>query len=242
VVGGGNAAMDASRSAKRLGAQDVTVFYRRTRNEMPAEDEEINQAMEEGIKFEFLTNPSKIAQNNGNLRMTCARMRLGDIDESGRRRPVVMEGADFEQDFDMIIPAIGQVTDIPEDIAVEKHKNGTITVDPDTLATNIEGVYAGGDVVIGPASVIESIAAGRLAAVSIDKYLGGKGNIEEKFTRPEAAAPYQSEEGGVEKRQHVPATEPGRRLKNFDRVELGYTRELALQEASRCLRCDLEEE
>jgi len=243
VVGGGNSAMDASRTARRLGAKEVTIIYRRTRNEMPADADEINEAMEEGIKFEFLTNPAKIVKSNGNLRMTLTRMKLGDeIDDSGRRRPVVMEGADFEQEFDMIIPAIGQATDIPPAIAVEKNKNGTIVADPDTLATNIEGVYAGGDAVTGPDSVIRAIAAGRLAAVSIDKYLGGKGNIEEKFTTPEAAKPYQAEEGGVEKRQPVPAVAAGRRLKNFDRAELGYTRELAQIEASRCLRCDLEED
>jgi NADH-quinone oxidoreductase subunit F len=198
--------------------------------------------MEEGIKFEFLANPSKILKSDGNLRMTITRMKLGDdIDASGRRPPVVMEGADFEQDFDTIIPAIGQVTDIPQTIAVAKNKNGTIIANPDTMATNLEGVWAGGDVVTGPDSVIRAIAAGRLAAVEIDKYLGGKGVIEEKFTTPEKAQPYQAEEGGVEKRQDIPVAAAGKRVKNFDRAELGYTKELAEIEATRCLRCDLEE-
>jgi len=242
VVGGGNSAMDASRTARRLGAKEVTVIYRRTQNEMPADEDEVKEAMEEGIKFEFLTNPSKIVKSNGNLRMICVRMKLGDeIDASGRRSPVVIEGADIERDYDTVIPAIGQVTDVPPAITVEKNKNGNIIANPDTLATNLEGVWAGGDAVTGPDSVIRAIAACRLAAVSIDKYLGGKGNIEEKFTVPENAQPYVAEEGGVEKRQPVPVAEAGRRVKNFDRTELGYPKELAEIEASRCLRCDLED-
>lgn len=242
VVGGGNSAMDAARTAIRLGAKEVKIIYRRTKNEMPAAEEEIHEAMEEGVKFEFLTNPSKIIQSNGHLRMTCVRMKLGDeIDESGRRRPEVIPGADIEMEFDTVIPAIGQVTEIPQGIAVEKNKNGTITANPDTLATNLEGVFAGGDAVTGPDSVIRAIAAGRLAAVSIDKYLGGKGNIEERFTPVEKAEPYEAEEGGVEKRQEVPRKDAAIRIKNFERADLGYTRELAEIEASRCLRCDLEE-
>jgi NADH-quinone oxidoreductase subunit F len=242
VVGGGNAAMDASRTARRLGAKEITIIYRRTREEMPAADEEIEEALEEGVKIDFLTNPSKIAKNNDNLTMTCIRMKLGDIDESGRRRPVPMEGSEFDTDYDTIIAAIGQATDIPAAVAVTKNRNGTVKVDPDTLATDIEGVFAGGDMVSGPASVIEAIAAGRLAAVSIDKYLGGKGDIAEKLTTPETAKPYVAEEGGVEKRQAVPLTAPGIRIKSFNVGELGYTKELAELEASRCLRCDLEED
>ena len=242
VVGGGNSAMDAARTARRLGAKEVTVIYRRTQNEMPANAEEVQEAMEEGIKFEFLANPSKITKNSTSLRVTCVRMRLGDeIDETGRRRPVIIEGADFEKDYDTVIPAIGQLTVVPDGIAIEKNKNGNISANPDTLATNIPGVFAGGDAVTGPDSVIRAIAAGRLAAESIDKYLGGKGNIEEKFTTPEIAKQYVAEEGGVEKRQEIPVAEAGKRIKNFNRTELGYTKELAGLEASRCLRCDLED-
>jgi len=242
VVGGGNSAMDAARTSRRLGAKEVTVIYRRTQNEMPANAEEVQEAMEEGIKFEFLANPSRIDKNGSSLRITCVRMRLGDeIDESGRRRPVIMEGADFEKDFDTVIPAIGQVTDLSPAITVDRAKNGNITANPDTLVTNITGVYAGGDAVTGPDSVIRAIAAGRLAAESIDKYLGGKGNIEEKFTTPEKAEPYVAEEGGVEKRQEIPLANAATRVKNFNRTELGYTKALAETECSRCLRCDLEE-
>jgi NADH-quinone oxidoreductase subunit F len=242
IIGGGNAAMDASRTALRLGAKEVTIFYRRTREEMPAADEEIEEALEEGVKIEFLTNPSCIAKDNGNLNMTCVRMKLGDIDDSGRRRPIVMEDSDFQTEFDTIISAIGQSPDIPEAMTLAKNKNGTLKVDLDTLATDIDGVFAGGDVVSGPASVIEAIAAGRQTAVSIDKYLGGKGDIDERLVPPEETRPYEPEEGSEEKRCAVPLMKASRRLKNFDVVELGYTREMAIQEASRCLRCDLEED
>jgi NADH-quinone oxidoreductase subunit F len=242
IVGGGNAAMDASRTARRLGAEEVTIFYRRTREEMPAADEEIEEALEEGIIIEFLTNPTKIVKNNGNLKMTCIRMELGDIDESGRRRPVVMAGSEFERDFDTVIPAIGQASDMPNAIPVAKNKNGTVRVDPDTLATDIDGVFAGGDMVSGPASVIEAIAAGRLASVSIDKYLGGKGNIAETLAPAEPPQKYQAEEGGEEKRRKPALADVARRIKNFNVVEKGYAKEIATQEADRCLRCDLEED
>jgi NADH-quinone oxidoreductase subunit F len=242
VVGGGNSAMDASRTARRLGAKEVTIIYRRSREEMPAAAEEIEEALEEGIKIDFLTNPSKIEKNNGNLSMTCLRQALGEYDDSGRPRPVPVAGSDFPVDYDTIISAIGQGPDISATVIVDKNKNGTIKVDPDTLATNVSGVYAGGDIVTGPASVIEAIAAGRQAAVSIDKYLGGKGEITEQLTPREIDKPYKAEEGGVEKRQVVPEKAAAGRVKNFDIGELGYTRELAELEASRCLRCDLEED
>jgi NADPH-dependent glutamate synthase beta subunit-like oxidoreductase len=241
VVGGGNTAMDCSRTAKRLGAKEVTIIYRRTREEMPAADDEIEEALEEGINIEFLTNPTKIVKN-GVLKVTCVRMQLGDIDESGRRSPVVIAGSEFEREFDTVIPAVGQAPDVPAAITVGKNKNGTIRVDPYTMATDIEGVYAGGDIASGPASVIEAIAAGRQAALSIDKYLGGKGIIAETLAQAEPPQKYQAEEGGEEKRRKPALVDVARRLKNFDIVEKVFTKEIALQEADRCLRCDLEED
>jgi NADH-quinone oxidoreductase subunit F len=242
VVGGGNAAMDASRTARRLGALEVTIFYRRTREEMPAADEEITEALEEGINIEFLTNPTGIVKTGGSLTMTCVRMELGDIDESGRRRPVPVAGSEFNREFDNIVPAVGQAVEIPAARAVAQNRNGTVKVDNDTLATGIDGVFAGGDNVSGPASVIEAIAAGRRAAVAIDKYLGGKGNITETLAWPELATPYQAKEGGQEKRVKTLAADTPKRLKSFDVADLGYTKEMAELEASRCLRCDLEED
>jgi NADPH-dependent glutamate synthase beta subunit-like oxidoreductase len=242
VVGGGNAAIDASRTALRLGAKEVTIFYRRTREEMPAADEEINEALEEGVKIEFLSNPTKIAENNGSLKMTCNRMTLGDFDTSGRRRPVIKPCSEFEREFDTIISSIGQEPGIPGGLPMAQNKNGTVQVDPETLMTKFDGVFAGGDMVSGPASVIEAIAAGRLAAISIDKYLGGKGDITELLAPPEPPQKYQAEEGGEEKRRIPARANAHSRKKNFSLVEKGFSKEIAFEEADRCLRCDLEED
>jgi NADH-quinone oxidoreductase subunit F len=244
VVGGGNAAMDASRTALRLGAQEVTIFYRRTRSEMPAAGEEINQALEEGVNIEFLTTPNRIWRDNGHLKMNCTRMKLGDIDDSGRRRPEPLAGSEFDEEFDAIIAAIGQRPEIPDRMEVATGSNGTIHASPDTLATSLEGVFAGGDVVSGPASVIEAIAAGRQAAASIDKYLGGKGMVDERLAAPEELpASFEiMEEEATHPRAEAPLLAVGRRLKGFDAVELGLTPATAIEEAGRCLRCDLEED
>jgi NADPH-dependent glutamate synthase beta subunit-like oxidoreductase len=243
VVGGGNAAMDASRTALRLGAKEVTVFYRRTREEMPAAGEEVNEALEEGVNIEFLTAPNKIRRDNGHLKVSCIRMELGDIDDSGRRRPEPLAGSEFDEEFDVVIAAVGQKPEIPGQMEITTGGNGTISVDPDTLATGIDGVFAGGDVVSGPASVIEAIAAGRQAAVAIDKYLGGKGIIDEALVPPEEAlAQPNIEEDEEHGRPDMPFLAVDQRLKGFGVVELGFPREKAAEEAGRCLRCDLEEE
>jgi len=154
---------------------------------MPAAFEEIEGAIEEGVKIRFLAAPLGITKKNGKLELECNAMQLGDIDSSGRRRPEPIEGGQFTMNFDTIIAAIGQRPDIPEHFQLSLGRGNTITVDPDTLATDKEGVFAGGDVVKGPASVIEAIAHGRLAATSIDKYLGGEGDIEETLAPPEEA-------------------------------------------------------
>ncbi len=243
VVGGGNAAIDASRTALRLGAKKVTIYYRRTRDEMPAADEEINEALEEGVGIEFLANPSKIWRENGHLKMNCVRMKLGDIDDSGRRRPEPIPGSEFEEEFDVIVAAVGQRPEIPDQMGVKTNGRSTIDTDQYTLATDLDGVFAGGDVVSGPASVIEAIAAGRQAAISIDKYLGGRGLIDERLAPPEdiAASPA-VEEDEERRRPEMPVLAVDRRLKDFSTVELGYTVEAATEEAGRCLRCDLEED
>jgi NADH-quinone oxidoreductase subunit F len=243
VVGGGNAAIDASRTARRLGAREVVIFYRRTRDEMPAADEEIKEALDEGVSIEFLAAPSRIWRDNGHLKMDCVRMKLGDIDESGRRRPEPLAGSGFKGEFDAIIAAIGQRPEIPEGMGPAVSGRGTVSVDTDTLATDLEGVFAGGDVVSGPASVIEAIAAGRQVAVSIDKYLGGQGVIDERLVPPEEApGAFEAEEEEERRRPAMPILAVDRRLRGFEAVELGYTREAATEEAGRCLRCDLEED
>jgi len=240
VIGGGNAAIDSARTALRLGAKQVTIVYRRTQTEMPASAEEIDGAIAEGVEIRFLAAPSRIISKNGKLELECVSMRLGEVDASGRPRPEPIEGSEFVMSFDTIIAAIGQRPEIPGRFNLSLGRGNTIEVDPDTLATSKEGIFAGGDVVSGPASVIEAIAAGRQAAISIDRYLGGEGEIDETLAPPEGVvAPL--EEAEEEPRIEVPALPVAERLKGFSQVELGLSDEMAIKEAKRCLRCDLEE-
>jgi len=242
VIGGGNAAIDAARVAFRQGADEVLLLYRRTREQMPAADEEIEDAFEEGVKPEFLVLPVEIKGNGDKLAVKCRRMELGRIDSSGRPSPVPIEGSDFTIEVDAVITAIGQTAHFGEELGCELDKRGRILADSDTLMTSRERVFAGGDVVTGPASVIEAIAAGRLAAEQIDIYLGGSGDIEETFAPAEEALPEGLKEEEEERRRvAVPKIDVRRRLRSMKEVELGYSRKLAVEEADRCLRCDLEE-
>ena len=176
VVGGGNVAMDAARCAKRLGAENVYIVYRRGMDEMPARKEEVHHAMEEGIIFKNLNNPVKIlGDENGRVRaMECVEMELGEPDESGRRRPVVKEGSNFELDVDTVIMSIGTS---PNPLirsttpGLDTNRRGCLVVNEDTMQTTREGVYAGGDAVTGAATVILAMGAGKQAAKSIDEYL-----------------------------------------------------------------------
>jgi NADH-quinone oxidoreductase subunit F len=240
VIGGGNAAIDSARTTLRLGAKEVTILYRRTQNEMPASAEEIEGAMEEGVKIEFLVAPSKIARKNGKIELDGVRMRLGAIDASGRPRPEPIKGSDFTLSFDTVIAAVGQRPEVPDQFNLTLGRGNTIQVDPETLATNQEGVFAGGDAKSGPASVIEAIADGRQAAVSIDKYLGGKGDIDEALAPSEGALEPLGE-AEEQRRIEAPALPVDERLKSFKLVELGLDEKKAIKEAKRCLRCDLEE-
>lgn len=174
VVGGGNVAMDAARTAKRLGA-DVTVVYRRTENELPARREEVEHAMEEKINFKFLTNPVRIIGENGNVKgILCEEMKLSEPDESGRARPVPIEGSEYETEADCVIMAIGTSPNplIKSTTAgLEVNRRGGIIVNEETGATAREGVFAGGDAVTGAATVILAMGAGKTAAHAIDEYL-----------------------------------------------------------------------
>jgi len=241
VIGGGNAAIDSARTALRLGAKEVTIVYRRTRTEMPASAEEIDGAIAEGVKIHFLAAPSRIISRDGHLELECVSMKLGAVDASGRRRPEPIEGSKLVMSFDTIIAAIGQRPEIPHqfNLPIIGQAN-TIQVDPDTLASSREGIFAGGDAISGPASVIEAIADGRQAATSIDKYLGGSGEIDETLAPPEEVV-VPLEEAGKEQRVEVPTLPVAERLKGFSQVELGLSEEIAIKEAKRCLRCDLEE-
>jgi len=176
VIGGGNVAMDAARTALRLGAKEVNILYRRSRVEMPANPSEVGEAEKEGARIHFLVAPTKILGKDKHVvAVECVRMELGEPDGSGRRRPIPVKGSEYTMEVDAIILAIGETSDLsflPENIAVTGRD--TIAVNPVTLETSLPGVFAGGDVVSGPATVIEAIAAGMRAAVSMDRYLRGE--------------------------------------------------------------------
>jgi NADH-quinone oxidoreductase subunit F len=243
VVGGGNSAIDAARTAFRIGASEVTILYRRTRSEMPADHDEIEDALAEGVVLETLTLPIGIRKAKDGLRITCQRMRLGDFDASGRRRPVPIEGSEFTVDVDTVLSAIGQFPNIPKNLGVESGSGERIIVDEDKLSTSAEGVFAGGDVTLGPASIVEAIAHGRRAAIAIDEYLGGSGDIDERLAPVEdvGSLPPMKAETRARHRPRMDMGSPGTRKRNFKQVEKGYSKADAIKEASRCLRCDLED-
>ncbi|MGQ9823401.1 MAG: NADPH-dependent glutamate synthase [Desulfotomaculales bacterium] len=179
VLGGGNVAMDAARTALRLGAEESWIVYRRSKSELPARHEEVENAIEEGVKFAFLTSPTKIlADENGKVKaMECLRYELGEPDASGRRSPVPIPGSEFIMDVDTVVVAIGQGPNplIPRTTpGLEVTRKGNIVADPATGATSKPGVFAGGDVVTGAATVILAMGAGRVAANSIHAYLMAK--------------------------------------------------------------------
>ena len=244
ICGGGNTAMDACRTAVRLGAKEVYCVYRRTRNEMPAEDIEITEAEEEGVQFKFLTNPISFNGKDKKVKsVTLQLMQLGEPDASGRRRPVAIEGKTEELDVDSVIVAIGQKL-VNEDVSELKLTDrGNIEADIDTFKTNIEGVFAIGDATNRGASIaIEAIGEANRCALSIDAYLNGE-DIETRVPyisrRDEELIDFQSKEKcPARKPQVLPAAE---RKNNFDEVCLGYTEEDAKAEASRCLECGCKE-
>ncbi|MFH1647719.1 MAG: FAD-dependent oxidoreductase, partial [Chloroflexota bacterium] len=239
VIGGGNVAVDSARVALRLGAKEVIIVYRRTRAEMPASAEEVEAALEEGIKIEFLTGHVRVSQKDGGLLLTCNRMELGEPDASGRRRPVPIKGSEFDVAYDTVIGAIGQSPDIPADFKVSTGRGNTIRADAG-MATSREGVWAGGDAVTGPDSVIRAIAAGRKAAISIDKYLGGDGVIDEELT-PErgiaTCAGITAEDFKVQPRVNMPCLPPEKVVGNFTEVELGLPEDGTIFEGKRCFGC-----
>lgn len=174
VIGGGNVALDVARSAIRLGSKDVEIYYRRSKDEMPAMPEEVEEAIREGIKIHFLASPAKIIGRGGRATgMECIRMRLGEPDGTGRRRPVPIEGSSFRVEADTIIAAIGQRVDRSASKGFDTNADGTVHVNPETVETSIKGVFAGGDAVTGPGWAIDAIAAGKKGALSIHRYLSG---------------------------------------------------------------------
>ncbi len=245
VVGGGDAAMDAARVALRLGARKVTILYRRTAAEMPASPEEVKQAQDENIEFQYLAAPVAFVGNGKLQNVRCVRMELGEPDESGRRRPVPVKGSEFDVQADMAILAIGSVPDAEfakaaPGLPVNKYSN--LLID-DCGMTSMAAVFGGGDVVTGPSTVIEAVAAGKRAAESIARYLKGRdlrGNRFEQTLRP-MPQELLPKTRGVEKRNRARVEEfaPASRTKNFLEVEGGFTEDQALAEAERCLNCAL---
>ncbi|HJX70138.1 MAG TPA: FAD-dependent oxidoreductase, partial [Dehalococcoidia bacterium] len=242
VVGGGNAAIDASRTALRLGSKEVVIAYPLPRSEMLASAEVTEAALEEGVKIEYLVAPSKIMGEGSKVRVELTRMKLGAPDASGRPRPEPIPGSEFTMDADFIIAAIGQSPDIPKTFGLAIKRGNVLEVDG-SLATSREGVFAAGDAVLGPASVIEAIAQGKKVAVSIDKYLGGSGVLQTEKAPPESpiARADLVERMKERKRPTMPCISMDARVNSFSEVELGLTEEMAIEEGKRCLRCDLEQ-
>lgn len=253
VVGGGNTAVDTARTALRLGAEEVWMLYRRSRAEMPASAEEVEQAEREGIHLEPLVQPIEVISKEGRIRaLKCIRMQLGEPDASGRRRPIAIEGTEFDIECDMTIAAVAQAPEISflepdHGLAVDSRRR-TFIVDERTLATNQPGIFAGGDAVRGPAALIEAIAHGRRAALSVDRYLRNQpllspreqrplptveltdAEVREKVTRGEVTAAARVE---------VATLPPAERRRDFREVALTLTEGQALREAERCLQCGL---
>ncbi|MGM0644272.1 MAG: FAD-dependent oxidoreductase [Thermodesulfobacteriota bacterium] len=246
VVGGGNVAMDAARVAVRAGASGVTIVYRRTESEMPADHEEILDARAEGIEFIDLASPVRVLQGDGGkLKLVCIKNTLGEPDKSGRRRPVPIENSEFEIECGMIIPAIGQKVDtekIIRDTDIALTGWGTFEIDDTTMQTSEPGVFAAGDAVTGPATVVEAVAAGHKAVAGIHGYLTQGDQPDENDLEPS---------GKVQNREFVPIPEnepPGKRetpvktdpetsKRSFDEVSKGLDEQAAVQEAGRCINC-----
>jgi NADPH-dependent glutamate synthase beta subunit-like oxidoreductase/Pyruvate/2-oxoacid:ferredoxin oxidoreductase delta subunit len=243
VIGGGNSAIDAARTAKRLGAKEVLILYRRSREEMPALPHEVELAEKDGIKFHFLVAPKQIIGENGKVKaVECLRMRLGEPDASGRRRPIPISFSEHQYEVNMVIPALGQVAEassIPTELLDKEAKAPSMQIDPVTLETKIAGVFAGGDIVTGPASIIEAVGAGKKAAVSIHLYLTGqdlrKGR--EKETVEETTWVKNWAHIKKKERRYEPPIEKPRLTFEEAREYLKKIKQKATFEAFRCLDC-----
>jgi NADH-quinone oxidoreductase subunit F len=248
IIGGGNSAVDAARVALRQeGVENVTIIYRRTRSEMPAFGEEIEAAIEEGVRLELLTSPIGIHCENGRLAsVRCIRNELREIDSSGRGKPVPVPGTEFFISLDTLIVGIGEQphTEDLSSTGIEISSVGRLQVDPETLSTGRPGVFAGGDVVTGPATVVDAIAAGKRAAESIDLYVRGQQlsrpcepSLPKVFIEPVEITGIEED---VSERVSPPTLPIVSRKLSFEEVEKALPVEAAACEARRCLRCDLE--
>ncbi len=246
VIGGGNTAIDCARTAVRMGAKNVKLIYRRTKEEMPAENYEVQEALHEGVDMIFLAAPQKISSGVDKKKLHCIKMELGEPDRSGRRRPVPVDGSEYIIEADNIIGAIGQSTNtqfLYNDLPVQLNKWGDIKIDGHTMQTSVDKIFAGGDCVIGPATVVQAVGAGRRAAEAMHSYL------QEGFVKEEKAE-YNCSRGSFEDLPQwefeglprlpvatMPLEDHNKRITSFAEVELGLDEEAARAEAARCLRC-----
>ena len=249
VIGGGNVAIDCVRCSFRVAKDDVNLIYRRTKNEMPADDVEIHDAEEEKVNFHYLTHPVKILAENGKVvGLRCVKMELGEPDESGRRRPQPIEGSEFVIDCDIVVPAIGQTMDLSllegrDDVKVTRWK--TIVVDEVTKQSDHPKIFSGGDCETGPGALITACAGGRTAAFNIDKLINGEAldytdddYFDKFFSKVKVFDPAEDIGflGGRE-RKELEMLDPDTRKFTNDEVEQGFSINDAMAEADRCLRC-----
>ena len=241
VIGGGNVAMDAVRSARRLGSPNAFLLYRRGIEEMPSRPEEIEACREEGIPIHALSQPLRFVGKSGRVKaIECVKTRLAEPDESGRRSPVPVPGSEFNLEVDAVITALGQESDwacLTPECACTLTGWGTMKVDPLTLQSDDPDIFAGGDAARGPQSVVEAIADGRQAAVSIDRYIKGQNLRLGREAQWKAITEPQKEKYDPALRTPMPCLKPEERLKSFDEVEKGFTEGMAAQEARRCISC-----
>ena len=247
IIGGGNVAIDAARSVIRLGAESITVIYRRPRHDMPANYEELCEAESEGVQILDSTSPLQILGNRSRVcKIECLRTSSGKYDSSGRRRPEIIPGSNFYLEADTVITAVGQIPDLSflsPNTGIAINANNTIIVNKFTLETNCKGVFAAGDNVTGPSTVVDAMAEGERAAVSIDRHL--RGMPPEQARVPDIKVPldipWREEDIEQGARQPMPCLPRGCRSNNFNETNLGFTQETAISEAKRCLRCDLKD-
>ena len=244
VIGGGNVALDVALSAIRLGAEEVKLACLESKEEMPAYNWEIERALEEEVEINTSWGPKRILGEGESVStvelIRCTRV----FDEEGKFNPVLDESESIRIETDMVILAIGQAPDLSflgGDVEIKTNPDGSIWVKEESLETSLSGVFAGGDVVTGPKSVVEAIASGRKAAESIDRFLGGDGDVAESFIEGRQAPPWIGREEGFasKARVEVPAPPVSERIRDFSVIELSLDEETAVSEAKRCLQCDL---
>jgi formate dehydrogenase major subunit len=242
VIGGGNTAIDCARSARYLGAEEVTVVYRRTRDEMPVTAEEVDAAQEEGVKVELLVSPLRMMgdQAGAVVGLECIRNRLIEPEGDGRRRPVPIEGSEFVLEVDTVLPAVSQSPDTSFlSNLFSRSRWDRVEVDPISLMTNVEGVFAVGDYTTGPRDVISVIADAHRVSASIHRYLQGRLREEQGRFFEAAPLPHAADSDfDAVPRQKMPALAPGKRNRLEEEVHLGLSAAAAMLEAGRCLRCD----